>query len=59
MLTPAGSVMSAGAAPMLPRGVPADLAKIGLNEPAGRFCAMGIAALALAWRDNREGEKGG
>ena len=48
---------SAGATPMLPHGYRADLIEAGLNEPAGRFCTMGIVALALAWRDNREGER--
>jgi hypothetical protein len=42
---------------MLPHGYRADLIEAGLNEPAGRFCTMGIVALALAWRDNREGER--
>ena len=42
---------------MLPHGCRADLIEAGLNEPAGRFCVMGIMAMALAWRDNREGER--
>jgi len=54
---PEGSERSAGATPMLPHGYRADLIEAGLNEPAGRFGAMGIVALALAWRDHRKGER--
>jgi len=42
---------------MLLHGFRADLIEAGLNEPAAWFGAMGIVALALAWRDNREGER--
>ncbi len=52
-----GSVRSAGIMPMPLRGRRADLIEAGLNEPEGRFCAMGIVALALAWHYNHEGER--